>query len=165
MTVYVGIDPGLTGAVACLYEDGTATVDQMPLVGGKVSYHDLREWLAPDGDTDVRVCCEEASMQSPGKIAIAMSHLSVGVIYGMCLMAQIPIVRVKAVEWKKKVLAGRDWKGRKEAALEYVRSKYPKLSFPCETKADVDRSTGKADALCIAEYGAALDRLHERSKV
>lgn len=73
-------------------------------------------------------------------------------IQGVCAALGLPFVLVRPMEWKKVVLIGMNWKGSKEASVQYVQQRYLDISLLPTPRCRIP-SDGLADAICLAEYG------------
>ena len=147
---YFGIDPGQKGGVALI----TALFTKV--------------WLMPVRDKDVNVT-ELVEILSSVKVATVYiervhampkqgvsSSFNFGMGYGEvkgCVEAMgLPFHLVTPQSWKKKVLDGFKWKGRKIASSEFCEEHYPDISL-LRTPRCKKPHDGLSDALCIAEYG------------
>lgn len=157
---YVGIDPGLGGAIAFLYPDlvGADLVVPMPLRPGPTGKTEVDAKallnLLPYHSDDTLVTVE--TVHSMPKQS-AQSGFSFGKSYGKVLGVleafgyRHQFVTPQA--WKRIILSGL---GREKAdAIRWARSMYPKIDLrrtpKCTTLSD-----GMAEALAIAEYGRRL---------
>jgi len=166
MTV-IGIDPGLSGALAMLKTHGLAAVSDIPVAmkgtgEGKVKQEVnasglaaiLRAWVDGQAD-DVMVVIERASgrptvingMRIPqGSASVFSTGDTYGTIRGVVAALGYPVQFVTPVSWKKHyVLPG----GREQKELARARAiqLYP--------AADLARKKdhGRAEAILIARYG------------
>lgn len=158
-TVYVGIDPGATGAVGLLCDGTVPFVFDIPTVkvnrkgGTKTMFNNpaivetfdcIRHRACTYG---VRLVIEEAQVQIGGKGANAYTGFRVGVAYGMWglyLASQgFSVTTAHPGKWKTKMgLRGKD----KEAARLMALGLWP--------KADIMRKKdhNRAEALLLAEW-------------
>lgn len=101
MTTIVGVDPGVTGAIA-LYRNGTLRdVVDMPVMDGQANGHDiailLNKWL-PDW-----VVLEHVHpMPKNGSIASFSLGKNYGIVIGVCMALRHPLVKIRPVEWKRR---------------------------------------------------------------
>lgn len=145
--VIIGIDPGLYGAVALLDEDGDILgVHPMPIhLGGtgkdEIDSAELDFLL---GVSPILVVIEKVG---PVRGAAAQSTFTFGRVFeALITTCKINDYRYELVtpqDWKKGILNGT--KKDKEAALAWCARRFP--------KEDLQGDDGKADALCLAEYG------------
>lgn len=139
---YIGIDPGVTGAVAWLTEPGV-TVEDMP-----ANPQDLFTTLEPEPASQVKVIIEQPGLRPGGGIHSSFKiGQGFGRIEGVLASLGIPYVVVSPAKWKRHFnLIGKD----KEASRALARSLWP--SAPLERKKD----HGRAEALLLAEYGRRM---------
>ena len=146
----VGIDPGISGGIACLSPDG-AEAEPMPLVGTEIDAGYLADWLITRSPALV-VVEKVGAMPGNGSVSMFKFGTGFGQILGVLEALKLSHYRVTPQAWKKAVLAGtsRD----KTAAIEYVHRRYPDVCLtPGRKRTPHD---GMADALCLAEYGRTL---------
>jgi hypothetical protein len=149
----VGIDPGLSGAVAVLTPDGTlqALYDTPTLTlrtsrGSRQEYDvpGLVALLGPYRGAQVYVMLEESQpMPGQGVRSMFTCGLGMGIWLGVLAALQLPCSRVRPQIWKRALGLGRD----KEQARLRAMQLYP--------GADLRRKKdhGRAEALLLALYG------------
>lgn len=147
----IGIDPGVTGGIAIIECEGlNAKVFPMPCMPlsktkRQIDLNELSEILSDlsAGAVAVRVYLEQVhSMPAQGVVSAFNFGMSYGGIQGVIATLQIPLVLVTPQKWKKHFhLIGKD----KKMSITLARQHFPHLK--------IGRSTDKADALLIAEYG------------
>ena len=147
--IYIGIDPGATGALVALYDDLEATVTPMP-----PTMPEILEWFndetnGPYGKAHAII--EKVGGYIAGREAPGSAMFNFGKGYGALLMALcaagVPHEEVPPNVWmrglgispRKKGEARKDWKNRLKAKAQQL--------FPREKVTLVT-----ADALLIAEY-------------
>ena len=168
----IGIDPGISGAIAVLRALGdgvqyTATsvleVVDMPYSaklagkGNQVNAVALARYLQTWGqDADVRVLVEQVNaMPAIGKdgnrrsmgVTSAMNFgRSCGIVEGVVAALVYPLFYVSPQTWKKRAgLLGKD----KDAARTLCIQRHPSIAGRLQRKKDC----GRADAILIAEFG------------
>jgi crossover junction endodeoxyribonuclease RuvC len=162
----LGIDPGLTGALAFRYSDGGFAIHDMPVSartvgkGNQVNEDALADLLYdyaneegfPDPIT--LACIEQVNAMPPfkgkerstGTASMFAFGMGFGVVRGVVAALGIRREYVPPQTWKKHFgLAGKD----KDAARTKAMELFPKLTSQLSRKKDIDR----ADAVLIAEYG------------
>jgi crossover junction endodeoxyribonuclease RuvC len=153
MTLICGIDPGLGGAIATVWNMRPNSVVDMPVSGKRIdaaAVADILRGINPD----VVVVEDTQPMPKNGSIASFSLGMSTGVVLGVASALQYPVVRIKPAEWKKmNGLTGKD----KDAARHLVREMWPGMQPYLTLKKHVDR----ADALLIAR-AYAMKQLHEQ---
>lgn len=147
---YFGIDPGKTGGVALITALFTK-VWPMPVDDKDIDVRELVEILSSVKEATVFI---EKVHAMPGQGVTSMFNFGMG--YGEIKATVRAIGKdyqlVTPQAWKKKVLEGMDWKGRKQASVEYCQDHFPEISL-LRTPRCKKPHDGLSDALCIAEYG------------
>lgn len=152
--IVVGIDPGLTGAVARIKLDGDGGVSVFDtpsfILSGKARDYNVPGMLELLTHTNYEKIMHavverwqarpEASPQSMGKIGYGF-----GLWMGMLAALRIPCTVVWPQQWQKEMYAGAVGEG-KERSLLIASRLWPSLMIP---KSRHDR----ADALLICEWG------------
>lgn len=146
----IGIDPGLSGAIAVLGDE--RGVLKLPVIDKDIDIIQVRDWLL-DGFTDgfdLAVIEKVGAMPKQGVVSMFRFGHATGELTGMIKTMGIPLVKATPQQWKKVVLAGtaKD----KDAAIAYCRLRYPDLSLLPTSRSRVP-DDGMADAVCVAEYG------------
>lgn len=147
----LGIDPGLSGALALIDKNGIITeIWDMPtsaatygkgnIINGKLLANIMGK-AKPK-----RVCIEQVSAM-PGQGVTSMFKFGVGfgLLQGCAAAFSLPVDYVRPQEWKKPF--GLIKKG-KDAARTLAISKYPHIAEDLSRKKDI----GRADAVLIALY-------------
>ena len=151
--VVIGIDPGLSGAIAFLSEDFGAWVEDMPVIGHSktgfvkraVDLVALARMLEPYGMSGTASAFLERVNAYPGQGVGSMFSLGMsfwGVAGVVCALG-IPLTLVEPKNWKAKYRLGSD----KELARALASRYYPLLDLTRK------KDHGRADALLIARYG------------
>jgi hypothetical protein len=107
----IGIDPGLTGAIACLHSDDTLTIEDMPVWSMMINKH-TKMRVDPVGLRNMfemhKACgCSLVLMEQVGgrpKQGASGGFVlgySVGLVYQTCVMLRIPIETVVPQVWKR----------------------------------------------------------------
>lgn len=152
----IGIDPGLTGALALVGKEGLIDMQDMPVMprsaGGTVKsqvnaagLHELLKGWATDHDkNEFMVFFERVNaMPKQGSAStFSLGHTS-GIIEGVVCAYGLAHVVISPSHWKKHFKLGAD----KDAARALAQRYYPSASLA--RKKDHDR----AESLLIARYG------------
>jgi len=145
----IGIDPGISGAIAVLCDDRFIACYDMPtMADGKrnqVNGAELaRIFFYHDPD---RVIVERVhSMPGQGVASTFAFGQSFGVILGVVSAMGYPVHLVTPQQWKRCCgLKGKD----KEASRSLAQQKYPQAALGRK------KDAGRADAILIARYGVA----------
>ena len=75
-----------------------------------------------------------------------------GELRGFIKTIGLPLVEPTPMKWKKIVLDGFDWKGKKEIIFDYCYKKYPNISLLSSPRCKKPHD-GMADAIGLADYG------------
>ena len=147
MTTVVGIDPGVTGAIAVHVGGRLAMVDDMPVYDGRTDGNDLAEILAT-WNPDVVYVEHTQPMPKNGSIASFSLGMNSGIIIGVLAAMRHPFVRVRPTVWKSKMsVTHKD----KNAIRGIVRELYPEHAHMFKRVMDHNR----AEAVLISRYGVA----------
>jgi hypothetical protein len=150
MTRYLGVDPGLSGALAIVetYNSVPALIDaiDMPSIGtgAKVRLDTIAaaQWIAKHSPSTAYV---ERAQAFPGQgVSSCFSYgRAVGALEAVVALCSIPLILVEASVWKRKLhLAGKD----KEAARQRALQLFPAQHALLARKKD----HGRAEAALIA---------------
>ena len=150
----IGIDPGLSGAIAVMHDKKVINMYDMPVMAeGKKNKRQLnssqlvniiKENINEDEDTIVVV---EQVNAMPGQGVTSMFNFgqTFGAIKGVCAALRLPIFFVRPSKWKKHFEL---INSSKDASRTKVIEMYPALSSQLAKKRDVNKS----DAVLIAKF-------------
>ena len=150
----IGIDPGLSGAIAVMHDKKVMNMYDMPVMAeGKKNNRQLnssqlvniiKENINEDEDTIVVV---EQVNAMPGQGVTSMFNFgqTFGAIKGVCAALRLPIFFVRPSKWKKHFEL---INSSKDASRTKVIEMYPALSSQLAKKRDVNKS----DAVLIAKF-------------
>ena len=150
----IGIDPGLSGAIAILENNKVLDVFEMPVMAeGKKNKRQLNSAQLVkllknniSKNEDVSVIVEQVNAM-PGQGVTSMFNFgqTFGAIKGVCAALELPIFFVRPSKWKKHFeLINSSKDSSRTKAIEM----YPKLSNQLAKKKDVNKS----DAILIARF-------------
>ena len=141
MKTYIGIDPGKSGALALLTEDGQCTV--VPFQESAYTAI-LRAASGPSS-----VCCLEKVGAMPGQGVVSMFNFghNLGYIEGLLQAFDIPYQLVPPQTWKKEFCVTSD----KNTSIEVCRKLFPHVCL-LPTSRSRKPSDGMAEAMLLAEY-------------
>ena len=141
MKTYIGIDPGKSGALALLTEDGQCTV--VPFQ--ESAYTAILK--ASSGPSSV--CCLEKVGAMPGQGVVSMFNFghNLGYIEGLLQAFDIPYQLVPPQTWKKEFCVTSD----KNTSIEVCRKLFPHVCL-LPTASSRKPSDGMAEAMLMAEY-------------
>ena len=150
----VGIDPGLSGAIAILEDKKVLNIFDMPVMAeGKKNKRQLNSAQLVNiikentiKNEDIAVVVEQVNAM-PGQGVTSMFNFgqSFGAIKGVCAALNLPIFFVRPSKWKKHFEL---INSSKDASRTKVIEMYPSLSNQLAKKKDVNKS----DAILIARY-------------
>lgn len=158
MRAFIGIDPGLGGALALINHNGVlCDVQDMPTMarsGGFVKnqidagrlYAMLSHWASESGGREEVVICIEnmRAMPKQGRSSVFSMGLSAGLIEGVVASHRYPHYLIDPTVWKKHFqLTGKD----KDMSVTLAKRLYPGTSY-FDRKKDHDR----AEAVLLARY-------------
>lgn len=98
--IVVGIDPGVTGAIAVLTGGTLSAVKDMPIADGRCAGYDVYDFLE-DLEPEVVVVEDTQPMPKNGSIASFKLGLNTGIVLGVAQSLGYPIVRMRPVDWKR----------------------------------------------------------------
>lgn len=149
--IVVGIDPGVTGAIA-IHDGGSLVyLTDMPEHGGRTDGAGLADILETHAAGErVAVYLEDThAMPKNGSVASYSLGLNTGIVIGVVQTLRHPLVRVRPMAWKSKLsVTRRD----KNETRGIVRELYPSWSSSFVRVKDHNR----ADAVLISRYGVAM---------
>ena len=150
----IGIDPGLSGAIAILQDNKVIGLFDMPVMAeGKKNKRQLNSAQLVNiikdnfiGKEEIVVVVEQVNAM-PGQGVTSMFNFgqTFGAIKGLCAALELPIYFVRPSKWKKHFEL---INSSKDASRTKVIEMYPKLSNQLTKKKDVNKS----DAILIARF-------------
>jgi len=150
----IGIDPGLSGAIAVMQDKKVINIYDMPVMAegkkNKIQLNSsqlvniIKENIYEDEETIVVV---EQVNAMPGQGVTSMFNFgqTFGAIKGVCAALKLPIFFVRPSKWKKHFEL---INSSKDASRTKVIEMYPTLSGQLAKKRDVNKS----DAILIAKF-------------
>lgn len=146
----LGIDPGKKGGYCLIGPTGELKLyARMELNGREISVQPFVNLLCPSDSVKTLVVIEKVhSMPGQSSQSTFTFAEGYGKIKGVCEALGVSYELVHPQTWKREVLQGSDRS--KEAAIEWVKRRYPEVDLGKGGRVDSD---GIADAVCIAEYG------------
>ncbi len=150
----IGIDPGLSGAIAVLEDKKVLGIFDMPVMAeGKKNKRQLNSAQLVNViksninlDEEISVVVEQVNAM-PGQGVTSMFNFgqTFGAIKGVCAALKLPIYFVRPSKWKKHFEL---INSSKDSSRTKVIEMYPTLSDQLAKKKDVNKS----DAILIARY-------------
>ena len=146
MKMYLGIDPGVTGAYALLSDEGV-----IRLVSDFTSVAEV--WKELDGLSDlISYAVIEDVHASPqmGVVSVFTFGKNAGAWQGLLTALKIPYALVTPAKWQKAIFDKKQKKGEKYS-VEFCQRQFPHQSFK-------KSHNNRTDALCIALYARQFKR-------
>ena len=150
----IGIDPGLSGAIAILENNQVINIFEIPVMSeGKKNKRQLNSALLVsllreniNKSEEVAVVVEQVNAM-PGQGVTSMFNFgqTFGAIKGICAALDLPIFFVRPSKWKKHFEL---INSSKDSSRTKVIEMYPSLSDQLSKKKDVNKS----DAVLIARF-------------
>ena len=150
----IGIDPGLSGAIAILDNKKVLNILDMPVMSeGKKNKRQLNSALLVniikeniEKSEEIAVVVEQVNAM-PGQGVTSMFNFgqTFGAIKGVCAALELPIFFVRPSKWKKHFEL---IKTSKDASRTKAIEMYPSLADQLSKKKDVNKS----DAILIARF-------------
>jgi len=152
----IGIDPGLSGAIAVLKNNKVLNTFDMPVMSeGKKNKKQLnsaqlvkllKDNIDNENNEEISIVVEQVNAM-PGQGVTSMFNFgqTFGAIKGICAAMGLPIFFVRPSKWKKYFEL---INSSKDSSRTKVIEMYPLLSDALSKKKDVN----KADAILIARY-------------
>ena len=150
----IGIDPGLSGAIAILEDNKVLQIFDMPVMAeGKKNKRQLNNAQLVNiikentQESEEKAVVVEQVNAMPGQGVTSMFNFgqTFGAIKGICAALNLPIFFVRPTKWKKHFeLINSSKDSSRTKAIEM----YPSLSNQLSKKKDVNKS----DAILIARY-------------
>lgn len=143
MKIYIGIDPGKSGALAMIRGDGDIRV--WPF--NSAEYVEVLTGLTSIS-REIKCCVEKVSAM-PGQGVVSMFNFghNLGLIEGVLQANRIPYQLVPPQTWKKEFSLNSD----KAKSIEVCQKLFPNVSL-LATERSRKPNDGMAEALLMAEY-------------
>lgn len=149
MTVIMGVDPGISGAVAFYFTEspGRIAVDDVPVAGGEINAPELARLVRIHRPTFAVI---ERVSAMPGNGAVSMFNFgrSYGDVRGVIGAMEIPLHFVTPQKWKKHFGLSAD---KEQSRLRAIRM-FPAVADSFKLK----KHDGRAEAALIALYGSEV---------
>jgi len=149
----IGIDPGLSGAIAVLNDDlSLFAVYDMPVMAvskgkNQVNAAALADLVLIEGRPDIAYLEQVHAMPGQGVSGMFSFGTSYGIVQGVLAALRIPMVLVRPQAWKGRAgLSGKD----KDMARTLAIRLYPAADL--SRKKDI----GRADAILIARFSGGI---------
>lgn len=149
MTIIMGIDPGVSGAVAFYYPHpvGRVSVHDVPVAGGEISSPHLASLIKTHAPS-LAVIERVHAMKGQGVTSCFNFGRSYGDVRGVIGALNIPLHYVSPNTWKKYFGLSSD----KDLSRKLAIQRFPAVAEHFSRKKD----DGRAEAALIALYGAEV---------
>jgi crossover junction endodeoxyribonuclease RuvC len=149
MTVIMGVDPGISGAVAFYFPMVTSriAVDDVPVAGGEINVAELARLIRVHRPT-LAVIERVSAMPGQGVTSMFNFGRSYGDVRGVIGAMGVPLHFVTPQKWKKHFGLSSD---KEQSRLRAIRM------FPTAAESfKLKKHDGRAEAALIALYGAEV---------
>lgn len=166
--IFVGVDPGLTGAVVSLSENGKLitisdyVIDKTGRICSESLFNIMMAIRNYHCDQKITCCLEKSqSMKSQGVTSMFNYGVTYGIIYSTLKMSGTKIIEISPQKWKKEFGLNSNKKAgvikTKEDAVEIAAELFPSREdaykrISSRSKKGYVIYDGRADATLIAEY-------------
>lgn len=149
MTIVMGIDPGISGAVAFYFPmvPGRIAVDDVPVAGGEINVNELARQIRIHRPT-LAVMEKVSAMPGQGVVSMFNFGRSYGDVRGVIGAMDVPLHFVTPQKWKKHFSLPAD---KEQCRLRAIRM-FPNAAESFKLK----KHDGRAEAALIALYGAEV---------
>ncbi len=151
MRAVVGVDPGMTGALAVITDGHLISVIDMPINEGRADGAELSEILeAVVMKAETYIFVEDTQpMPKNGSIASFKLGLNTGIVLGVIQSMSLPLRRVRPSDWKR----GQGLIGKTKSASRGLASElYPDFA----NQFRLVKNDGRAEAALIARHGLSV---------
>jgi crossover junction endodeoxyribonuclease RuvC len=149
MTIIMGVDPGISGAVAFYFPmvSSRIAVDDVPVAGGEINATELARLIRIHRPT-LAVMERVSAMPGQGVVSMFNFGRSYGDVRGTISALGIPLHFVTPQKWKKHFGLSSD---KEECRMRAIRM-FPAVAESFKLK----KHHGRAEAALIALYGAEV---------
>lgn len=146
MTCILGIDPGISGAIAFFYTEAPTRVivEDVPVVAGEINARLLADRIK-NFSPDVAMIERVGAMPGQGVTSMFNFGVSFGQLKGVISTLEIPLHYVTPSKWKRHF----NLPSEKDAARELA----IRMFSPCAQSFARKKDHGRAEAALIARYG------------
>jgi hypothetical protein len=149
MTIIMGIDPGISGAVAFYFPmvPSRISVDDVPVAGGEINGYELARLIKIHRPT-LAVVEKVGAMPGNGGVSMFNFGRAYGDVRGVISALDIPMHFVTPQKWKKHFGLTSD---KEQSRLRAIRT-FPAVADSFKLK----KHDGRAEAALLALYGAEV---------
>ena len=154
--MYLGIDPGFSGALAVLDDKlNIIHYQDMPIIEvakkrelNEPELHNIVQRFSPKYDNLIVGIEKSQTLPGQGIVSTGRYMASYGFLRGLCVGLGLPYVLIRPPSWKKAMLA--DMPKEKGSSIQKVNQIYP------EIKLTRKKDHGISDAILIARFMSTL---------
>lgn len=149
MTIVMGIDPGISGAVAFYFPmvPERISVDDVPVAGGEINTSELARLIKIHRPT-IAVMEKVSAMPGQGVVSMFNFGRAYGDVRGVVGAMEVPLHLVTPQKWKRYFGLTSD---KEECRLRAIRV-FPAVS----SRLNLKKHDGRAEAALLALYGAEV---------
>jgi hypothetical protein len=149
MTIIMGIDPGISGAVAFYFPmvPSRISVDDLPVAGGEINGYELARLIKIHRPT-LAVVEKVGAMPGNGGVSMFNFGRAYGDVRGVISALDVPMHFVTPQKWKKHFGLTSD---KEQSRLRAIRT-FPAVADSFKLK----KHDGRAEAALLALYGAEV---------
>jgi hypothetical protein len=149
MTIIMGIDPGISGAVAFYFPmvPSRISVDDVPVAGGEINGYELARLIKIHRPT-LAVVEKVGAMPGNGGVSMFNFGRAYGDVRGVISALDVPMHFVTPQKWKKHFGLTAD---KEQSRLRAIRT-FPAVADSFKLK----KHDGRAEAALLALYGAEV---------
>ena len=156
---YIGIDPGISGGITCLWDNGGIHKKLvMPIIKvGKRNRLDgkaISRWLRSiANEEEIRMIAleEQRPMHKAGEVATFGMGRGYGMLEGILVGLDLPYELIRPVDWQKEMFKGKPKGNTKAYSKEVAQQLFPKEDFKKSDRC-TNLHDGLTDSVLIAEY-------------
>jgi len=156
---FIGIDPGISGAITCVDSSGNIvnkTIMPVIKIGtkNKLDPHSIIKWIKEITSTGtIQIVAIEAqhAMHKQGVTSTFSTGRGYGILEGVVAGLGLPYELIRAVDWQKVMFQGYPKGKTKELSMRIAQQLYPQENFK-KSERCVNIHDGLTDATLIAEY-------------
>jgi crossover junction endodeoxyribonuclease RuvC len=165
--LFLGVDPGMSGGLSCLFPDGRAEAVIMPCHpkdarkkwGSPLDFHSVcsivNAWTKGFRGQSHAVIEHAQAMPKQGIVSTFNYGAGWGGLLCVFQSLRIPYTLVRPSVWKRKLLGDEMTVG-KAGAIAFVLEEFPAINLKRTPRCTTDHD-GMADAVCLAAYGKRHD--------
>jgi crossover junction endodeoxyribonuclease RuvC len=152
---FVGVDPGKSGNICVLYENGQIELFETPVNGKDYDIPRMYQLLKKIKNSNEKIyLVMERSTAMPGQGSVSMFSFGMGfgIWLGIINSLEISHALIHPRTWTKYMLEGAPGEG-KERSFSVARRLFPKWNPRVSKKGNIPKiEKEKADAILLAEY-------------